>query len=183
MSITEWFEFTELFAWADLHVSRWQLRRQALLNDLSTFGALPMYYDRAGFPIPADPDTSSDEPGWFMPALQWAKRMEDINYRRVAHDELPDGSWLSTVWLGLDHSHGLGPPLIFETMRFAKDLTETQWALGGRVSTFAHHDALEFPDIFGEPGETTAQLRYSSEEEALAAHHEIVRRIVLREGH
>lgn len=30
--------------------------------------------------------------------------------------------WVSTVWLGLDHSFGLGgPPLIFETMTFVVD--------------------------------------------------------------
>jgi hypothetical protein len=29
-----------------------------------------------------------------------------------------DGRWVSTVWLGLDHSFGSGPPLIFETMVF-----------------------------------------------------------------
>src|SRR5262249_41846496 len=107
----------------------------------------------------------------------------DMEYRRVAHDDLPDGSYLSTVWLGLDHGHGLGPPLIFETMRFQGDVSESQWVMGGRVSTFEYHGSLEFPDIFDPEGGTTEQLRYTTEEEALAAHHEIVRRIVLKEGH
>jgi hypothetical protein len=35
----------------------------------------------------------------------------------------------------------------------------------------------------GEPDETTEQLRYTTEEEALAAHHEIVRRFRVRLGH
>src|SRR5262249_37446221 len=134
--------------------------------------------------IPKDPEDWGGEFGWMMlPTRRWAQMMEDPEYRQVAYDELPDGSWLSTVWLGLDHAHGLGPPLIFETMRFARDPTETQWTMGGRVAPITHHDALEFPDIFGEPGETTEQLRYMTEEEALAAHHEIVRRIVLQKGH
>jgi hypothetical protein len=178
-----WFAFTELFAFCDLHVTRWRERRQSVFNVLSLAGSLPMYYDRQGFPIPADPDESSTEPGWMMPVLQWAKLHQDIAYRVVAHDDLPDGSYLSTVWLGLDHAHGLGPPMIFETMRFAGDVSESQWTMGERVSTFEYHESLEFPDIFDREGGTTEQLRYMTEEEALAAHHEIVRRIVLREGH
>lgn len=38
--------------------------------------------------------------------------------RRVAETTLPNGRWVSTVWLGLDHQYGDGPPLIFETMVF-----------------------------------------------------------------
>jgi len=38
--------------------------------------------------------------------------------RRVADTTLADGKWVSTVWLGLNHSYGDGPPLIFETMVF-----------------------------------------------------------------
>jgi hypothetical protein len=36
--------------------------------------------------------------------------------RRVALDELPDGTLVSTVFLGIDHSMGEGPPILFETM-------------------------------------------------------------------
>lgn len=50
--------------------------------------------------------------------LQWAKLFERGDYKRVAVTTLPDGKWISTVWLGLDHSFGSGPPLIFETMVF-----------------------------------------------------------------
>lgn len=28
---------------------------------------------------------------------------------------------VSTVWLGLDHNHGYGPPMLFETMLFCDD--------------------------------------------------------------
>jgi len=120
-----------------------------------------MYYDRAGFPIPADGPTP--------PVLVWAQRMEQRDSRAVALDELPDGSQLSTVWLGLDRAM-MGPPLIFETMRVT----------GPR----SHHRPrpLPFPNPFGEPDEKTERLRYTTEEEALAAHHEIRRRLVLRLG-
>ena len=124
-----------------------------------------MYYDRQGFPLPGD---GYDVP----PTLVCARLLEhDRDYQHVARDELPDGSLLSTVWLGLDHAHGYGPPLIFETMRFAA-APASEW-----------HGALDFPEIYGAPDETTKRLRYTTEEEALAAHHEIVRRFRVRLGH
>jgi len=179
-----WFAFTELFAFCDLHTTRWRQRQETWMSTRTLdVWVMPQFYDRQGFPIPAEADETSTEPGWMMPTLQWAKLKEDQEYSRVAWDDLPDGSYLSTVWLGLDHNHGCGPPLIFETMRFHGDVSESQWTMGGRVSTFAYHKSLDFPDIFDPDGETTDQLRYMTEEEALAAHHEIVRRIVLREGH
>jgi len=172
-SIARWFEFENLFAWVDLHASRWRLQRRG--NPYSV--SYPQYYDRQGFPIPGEEDTSAPEPEWMLPTLQWAKLHSDPDYKRVARDELPDGSYLSTVWLGLDHNFGFGgPPLFFETMRFAGDESEIHLTRPVPAS-------MEFPDIFGEPGETTEQLRYGSEEEALAAHHEIVRRLRIREGH
>jgi len=90
------------------------------------------YYDRQGNPI-------SD-------TLAWAKKYEDEEEKRVAEDTLPDGKWVSTVWLGLDHSFGEGPPLIFETMVFPK-----------------HGD-------FGE----LYCARYSTEEEAATGHKKVV---------
>jgi hypothetical protein len=45
--------------------------------------------------------------------------LSDFDYKIVQQNALPNGRWVSTVWLGLDHSHSLGgPPLIFETMVF-----------------------------------------------------------------
>lgn len=38
--------------------------------------------------------------------------------KRVAYDELDNGNSVSTVFLGLNHQYGDGPPLIFETMVF-----------------------------------------------------------------
>ena len=63
-----------------------------------------MHYDKNGKP---------------MGLLEWAKLLEDTSYQRVAEDILPNGTWVSTVWLGLDHSFpGTRPPIIFETMVF-----------------------------------------------------------------
>lgn len=51
--------------------------------------------------------------------LTWARWLEENrDQKRVALDEI-DGTKVSTVFLGLDHSFGDGPPLLFETMTFA----------------------------------------------------------------
>ena len=64
------------------------------------------YFDRAGRPI-----------GLF----EWAELAADVDYKRVTETTLVDGTWVSTVWLGLDHQlYTEGPPLIFETMVFPR---------------------------------------------------------------
>lgn len=62
------------------------------------------WYDRDGNPCP---DVEPNFPKGFF------------NDRRVARTVLP-GCTVSTVWLGLNHSFGEGPPLIFETMVFGE---------------------------------------------------------------
>ncbi len=64
------------------------------------------YYDWDGNPIDG--------------VMEWAKKCEDPDYKRVALDRVGDKE-VSTVWLGLDHNFGNGPPLIFETMVFGDD--------------------------------------------------------------
>jgi hypothetical protein len=96
-----------------------------------------VYYDRQGHPLTL---------------LQWAKRYEKgaealRDEKRVAETTLPNGRWVSTVWLGLDHQYGDGPPLIFETM--------------------------VFPSKDG-PLEEMDCDRYSTEAEALAGHQAMV---------
>ena len=62
-----------------------------------------MYYNRKGQPIDM---------------MEWGTLCNDLDYKVLARTDLPDGKWVSTVWLGLDHSFGGGAPLIFETMVF-----------------------------------------------------------------
>lgn len=50
-----------------------------------------------------------------VPRADW--RFQDIAERRVAYDKI-EGVEVSTVFLGLDHGRGDGPPLLFETMIF-----------------------------------------------------------------
>jgi hypothetical protein len=44
---------------------------------------------------------------------EWAIAFEDRDKRRVAKTKLPDGTMISTVFLGLNHAYGDGPPMIF----------------------------------------------------------------------
>ena len=87
-------------------------------------------YDRDGHPVTID---------------QWIQAFKPDD-RIVARTEIGE-TLVSTVWLGLDHGSGGGPPLIFETMTFPDDRGESE------------------------------QVRYSTEEEALAGHAAIVARL------
>lgn len=61
-----------------------------------------------------------------------------------------DGYLISTVDLGTDHSFGLGNPLYYETMIFAKE-----------------DKGINFSDLYCE--------RYTTEEEAIKGHEKIVK--------
>lgn len=52
--------------------------------------------------------------------MTWAAWFENSNNRRVAFDRVKDIE-ISTVFLGIDHRYGDGPPLLFETMTFGPD--------------------------------------------------------------
>lgn len=90
------------------------------------------YYDMNGMPI------SSERWGWLM--------RDDAN-RRVGRDEVADGEFsVSTVWLGLDHAWGGGPPLFFETMIFANreldELDQVMWRYNTKGQAAAGHAAV-----------------------------------------
>jgi len=71
----------------------------------------PAYFDRAGQPIDL----------W-----RWAELHEDMANIRVAETTVGD-LWVSTVWFGLNHQFGDGPPLIFETMVFERADTGSEY--------------------------------------------------------
>src|SRR3990167_5954569 len=57
--------------------------------------------------------------------MTWAKWFEKARHDRVvARTNVVPGSDVSTVFLGLDHQWGDGPPLIFETMVFGGPLDQ-----------------------------------------------------------
>lgn len=61
-----------------------------------------VHYDRQGLPISFG---------------EWGALFDDEDYRRIALTEVGPVR-VSTVWLGIDHRFGEGPPIIFETMVF-----------------------------------------------------------------
>lgn len=46
----------------------------------------------------------------------WSKWIENTGNKVVEQTDLDNGYWVSTVFLGLDHGYGDGPPILFETM-------------------------------------------------------------------
>ena len=74
--------------------------------------------------------------------MRWANWIEKAD-RRVAKTVIGDIK-ISTVFLGLDHSYGDGPPQLFETMIFGGDCDKEMW----RYSTWdeaetGHQEAVE----------------------------------------
>lgn len=68
--------------------------------------------------------------------MEWATYFETAD-RRVANTE-EDGWRVSTVFLGLDHQYGEGPPLVFETMVFEGSFSDL---LCWRYSTWDEAEA------------------------------------------
>lgn len=89
---------------------------------------------------------------WFASAFE--------GQRVVAQTKLLDGSEVSTVFLGLDHQWGDGPPMLFETGLFFDETVATPRKLNGRE--------IRQSDIVA---------RYSTWAEAEVGHMEIVEQL------
>ena len=57
--------------------------------------------------------------------MDWAEAFESSS-RHIGKTTIGK-SWVSTVFLGFDHSFQGGPPVLFETMVFGGDMDEYQW--------------------------------------------------------
>jgi hypothetical protein len=98
-------------------------------------------------PINAD-DNMGDEIGSYVlidhkPVLCrsrqiWANWMEQFKLRRVAETTIYMVR-ISTVFLGLDHQWGDGPPLVFETMIFGGEHDNDQWRCSTWEEAVAQH--------------------------------------------
>lgn len=90
--------------------------------------------------------------------MTWARFIEDISKRRVAED-FTKHYHISTVFLGLDHSWGRGPPILFESMVFERQ--------------------AEIQEVFGKlrpVHEDVEQWRYATWDDAVTGHKAILRR-------
>ena len=56
----------------------------------------------------------------------YCKLYDDPKNKRVALTHINDETKVSTVFLGLNHNYGDGPPMIFETMIFGSEHDEYQ---------------------------------------------------------
>jgi hypothetical protein len=72
--------------------------------------------------------------------FEWAKWFETSD-RRVKVTAI-DGVKVSTVFLGLDHNWGDGPPLIFETMVFGGKFDQDQDRYSTWDEAIAGHDEM-----------------------------------------
>jgi hypothetical protein len=75
-------------------------------------------------------------------AMTWASWFETHQKdRRVAATEITPDVHVSTVFLGLDHALGIGPPQIFETMIFGGVHNGDQWRYSTWDEAIAGHEA------------------------------------------
>lgn len=114
---------------------------------------LPRYFDRSGSP---------------MGLMEWAKKMEDMDYRRIALTHLPNYRYVSTVWMGLDHSLRLTGAAreIFETMAFEE---QPKWSPPWKSELGSHNGFWYHEEVDCE--------RWATEGEALIGHREMCERI------
>lgn len=105
------------------------------------------------------PEFDREEPVYFsrdgepLTFSEWANLFESIHdpvaYRMVGQDTVFDKNgrehFVSTVWLGLDHGFGKGPPVIFETMIFCHGhecrINDEQWRYCTEAQAEAGHAA------------------------------------------
>jgi hypothetical protein len=84
-----------------------------------------MCYSRSGEPMTQD---------------EWL-RAWSTERNSVAKTTVGDAD-VSTVWLGLDHRFGAGPPLIFETMVFGGEHDQGQWRYSTEEQALAGHERV-----------------------------------------
>lgn len=78
---------------------------------------------------------------------EFARLLSDLEYKRVAFDELGDdaNTCISTVWLGTDHNWSdEGPPIIFETMIFSDDesIADSCWRYATEKEARENHEKI-----------------------------------------
>lgn len=100
------------------------------------------YYDTEGQPC-------SEERYWELLRVKAEAREAGPNGEsdpaqdptRIGSDHIGE-AWVSTVWLGMNHRFGDGPPLIFETMVFGGEYNDEQWRWSTPPEARAGHAAV-----------------------------------------
>ena len=74
--------------------------------------------------------------------LRWAAWFEtSADARRVAGTDVGTAR-VSTVFLGIDHAFGDGPPILYETMVFGGPMDQTQDRYHTKEEALAGHEAM-----------------------------------------
>jgi len=71
--------------------------------------------------------------------IRFERFFRNIDNRRIAYTEISKDVHVSTVFLGMDHQWGDGPPLLFETMVFGGDFDEWQYRYATLEEAIAGH--------------------------------------------
>jgi hypothetical protein len=98
--------------------------------------------------------------------LTWARWIEDADQQRIVKQEYVGPFWVSTVFLGLDHSFlDDTPPALFETMVFRdpNDEDRREWTKRGWKSNCPPHISLD-----DAPGYRTSTWELALEQHAEA---------------
>ena len=68
--------------------------------------------------------------------IQWMKLFSTKKHKVRVRASFINGYYISTVFLGLDHSHSKGPPLLFETMIFSTHKNAIDYHYQTRCTTW-----------------------------------------------
>lgn len=79
------------------------------------------------------------EPRACRDSLKWAKWFETATADRIVQQDTVGDVRVSTVFLGVDHNFGDGPPLLWETMIFGGKHDEYQERYTTRAEALAGH--------------------------------------------
>lgn len=115
----------------------------------------------ADSPLDRGPPSHFDRQGRPMTFAQWGGVFECLReYKVIRRTRLPDGKWVSTVWLGLDHGFGGRRRLIFETMVFSSkrrghDLDQERY--GTELEAIAGHNAMVEKWSFPQPTQSEGE--------------------------
>ncbi len=88
---------------------------------------------------------SQGEPVECSDLMKWGRWFEVKRNQRIVKQEWVDNVRVSTVFLGLDHRWGKGPPILWETMTFSNRKqwnSECERCAGGREQAEAMHERM-----------------------------------------
>lgn len=110
-----------------------------------------------------------DKEGNVIPFTEWEYLFQDKDYQILKQTHLQNGTWVSTVWFGMEHGNDGTGPLIFETLVRYKDSEDEEiYRYSTEEQALAHHNKLcgEESTFLGNDNPSRwDQIRWDMEEE------------------